>query len=165
MIIQTRLLLASLVFLVSATVWLPGAKAQSSDLSVTKVGPAQAAAGSDVTYTIDVFNNGPDDSDIATLRDPVPAGTTYKSGSLIVPNNMVAGGAPVLQQTSGPVWNCTAPNPGAPGTVVCTIDPLPVGSTSTFILKGHIPSNPNTSIYTNTASVTTSSGDPNSEND
>jgi uncharacterized repeat protein (TIGR01451 family) len=50
----------------------PLAFTQEADLLVTKSGPAQAAAGSDVTYTVTVFNLGPDASSSITLVDTHP---------------------------------------------------------------------------------------------
>lgn len=117
-----------------------------ADLTVTKLGPNQATADSDVTYTIEVLNSGPDASVSASLHDSLPSGTTFVS--LSSPAN----------------WSCSTPNPGAGGSVDCTISNLPAGSDDTFTLVVHI--NPNASpgtTYTNTASVS-GSDDPNSEN-
>src|ERR1700731_1695532 len=96
--------LAAFAFLLSVFL-LPAAQAQTSDLSVSKTGPNGATANSDVTYTIEVTNFGPDDSDTATLYDPLPAGTTFVS----------------MTQNSGPTWSCTDPGVGNSGAVNCTI--------------------------------------------
>jgi uncharacterized repeat protein (TIGR01451 family) len=122
----------------------------SADLGVTKaVDSDQVLPNSDVTYTIQVNNGGPNDAAKAELDDTLPGNMTFVS----------------LQQTSGPAWTCNSLAPGSGGTVVCKLDPLPVGSNSTFILKGHIPSTASSgTTYVNTASVTTSSNDPNPEN-
>src|SRR5439155_735558 len=55
--------------------------ATSADLSVTKTGPAAAGAGSNVTYTITVTNNGPNDAQNVTLSDVLPATETFVSQS------------------------------------------------------------------------------------
>src|SRR5205807_4022401 len=69
-----------------------------------------------------------------------------------------------LQQTSGPTWSCNTPAVGAGGTVTCTNASVAAGSNSTFVLTGHIPTaEPSGTVYTNTASVS-SSNDPNPEN-
>jgi uncharacterized repeat protein (TIGR01451 family) len=73
-LLTSRSVLAALFFCATAA---PLALAQSADLSVSKSGPAQAAAGSDVAYTITVFNLGPDDAPNATLFDTVPGGMTF----------------------------------------------------------------------------------------
>ena len=50
------------------------------NLSITKTdGVTSVAAGSDITYTITVTNNGPNTVTGATVSDPLPAGTTFVS--------------------------------------------------------------------------------------
>ncbi|MEA2162345.1 MAG: hypothetical protein QOK37_472 [Thermoanaerobaculia bacterium] len=49
----------------------------NADLSVTKSGPASAASGSSVSYTITVTNNGPDAALNVTLTDPTPLGLSF----------------------------------------------------------------------------------------
>jgi uncharacterized repeat protein (TIGR01451 family) len=126
-----------------------GQTQQLADLSVTKTGPAQASADSDVTYTVDVFNNGPDDSVQATLADQIPAGTTFVS----------------VSPAAG--WSCnTNGNP-----LVCTKSSVPNGADDVFTFVFHI--NPNTApgtVITNEVNVSQppdpdfGSHDPNEEN-
>lgn len=52
----------------------------SADVQVTKSGPAQATAGTPVTYSISVTNAGPSDAVDVVLADPVPAGLTFVPG-------------------------------------------------------------------------------------
>ena len=119
-----------------------------SDLGVTKTGPDQAAADTDVTYTIEVLNNGPDQGDGATLTDNTPPDTTFVS----------------ITQQSGPAWSCSDPGAGNTGTVSCTNAALPAGSDSIFTIVLHI--NPGTSatFITNRATVSSTSFDPDDEN-
>ncbi len=49
------------------------AMVRNTSLSITKTGPANAAAGSPVVYTITVSNNGPSDAVNINIRDIVPA--------------------------------------------------------------------------------------------
>jgi uncharacterized repeat protein (TIGR01451 family) len=142
---KTPIFAASVIFLTS-TVFL-SAGVPSSDLSVAKVGPSQAAAGSNVSYTIDVFNNGPGASDIATLSDHIPAGTTFVS------------------VTPPATWTCTNPNPQQGNTLNCTSNStLPAGSDDTFTLVVQInPGTPPGTEITNIANVA-SATDPNDEN-
>src|SRR5207244_6067808 len=92
--------LACLVNLLGASL----ARAQTADITVTKSGPAEAAADSDVTYTVTVFNNGPDNVTLATtgaitLTDNIPGGMTFVSA------------APP---------GCSTPSVGSGGSIVCT---------------------------------------------
>src|SRR2546430_1406029 len=121
-----------------------------ADIGVTKtIDSDQALANSNVTFTIQVTNFGPDPASTVALNDTLPSDMTFVSE----------------QQTSGPTWTCSTPNVGSGGTVSCAVASLPVSSNSTFSITGHIPSGePAGTIYTNTASVT-SANDPNSEND
>lgn len=113
---------------------------QSADVGVTKTGPSTVVAGSNITYTVTVTNNGPSDAATVTMNDPLPAGTTFVSES----------------QTSGPTFTCTTPAPGASGTVNCTIATMPAASTAVFNIVVATSFNA-TGPITNTASVTTAS--------
>ena len=109
-------------------------RAAPADLSVSKTGPNAAEQNSQISYTISVTNNGPDDATDVELNDTLPAGTTFVS--LIIP----AG------------WGCTTPAVGAGGTVTCTRLTMPVGLDE-FILTITTPSITVASI-SNTATVT-----------
>ncbi|MBO9664651.1 CARDB domain-containing protein [Dokdonella sp.] len=52
-----------------------------ADLVVEKTGPAGATPGTQVTYTLTVTNNGPDDAVDATLDDPTPPGLSFVSAT------------------------------------------------------------------------------------
>jgi uncharacterized repeat protein (TIGR01451 family) len=106
-----------------------------ADLSITKSGPGSAGAGSNVSYTIVVTNNGPSDATSVVVSDPPVAGLTWVSNS----------GA------------CTTSFP-------CTIASLTNGSGATILATySTSPSGPATNV-TNTASVASSIGDPNGGN-
>lgn len=130
-----------------------GQTQQLADLSVTKSGPSQAAADSDVTYTIHVFNFGPDPSVVATLTDPIPQGTTFVSAS------PAAG------------WSCTSPSQQNNNTFTCTNSSVPVGADDVFTLVVHVDPNaaPGT-VITNEVNISQppdpdfGSHDPNEEN-
>lgn len=117
-------------------------------MAVTKTADAdQAPAGSDVTYTITVSNNGPDSADAASLNDPLPAGSTFVS----------------LSSPAG--WSCSTPSVGSGGTVTCNNATYPVTSGDVFTLVVNIPSGtaPGTT-FTNQATVSSSTFDPTDEN-
>src|SRR5205085_1442598 len=120
-----------------------------ADLGVTKAGPASAAPNSDVTYTITVTNNGPDDAVNAAFSDTLPGTMTFVS----------------IAQSSGATFTCTSPAAGSGGSVDCSIATLPFGGSATFTLVGHIP--PGTAsgtVFTNGASVSSKTADLNEEN-
>jgi uncharacterized repeat protein (TIGR01451 family) len=81
-------------------------------LAVSATGPATAPAGQQITYTISVTNNGPQDAQQVTLSDPLPSGLTLVS----------------QEQTSGPAFTL-----GSSGNSIAnTIATLPAGSTAVF---------------------------------
>jgi hypothetical protein len=85
-----------------------------------------------------------------TFTDTLPGDTVFNS----------------LTQNSGPAFSCTTPAVGAGGTVSCTSAALPAGTTSVFTLVVMVPEGtPVGTEYTNTASVTSITSDPNASND
>jgi uncharacterized repeat protein (TIGR01451 family) len=118
----------------------------TADLSVTNVGsPNPVAAGSNVTYTQVVSNNGPSAADNATLIDPIPA-------------NMA------LVSVAAPAgWSCIAP--GGTGSLVCTNSDMAGSTSGTFTLVMQVASGTaNGTVITETASVSFSASDPNTAN-
>ncbi len=116
-----------------------------ADLSLTKIGPATASAGGNVSYTLTVANNGPSDASTVDLSDAIPANTTSVS----------------MTQTSGPIFLLTVPPLGATGTAHATRGTMLPGTSATFTLVVKV--NPATAIGTtinNTASVSTTTTDP-----
>jgi uncharacterized repeat protein (TIGR01451 family) len=88
-----------------------------ADLSVTKVdSPDPVQAGTPLTYTIALTNNGPSTAANARLSAPLPTGTTFQS--LSVP----AG------------WTCITPAVGGIGTVSCTRSSMAPDSGAAFTL-------------------------------
>ena len=139
-----------LVAAFSAGILTPVALAQSADLGVTKTGPDTAAPGSNVAYTINVLNNGPDDAISAVLTDNIPAGMLFVSSA----------------QDSGPTFSCSDPPVGSGGTVSCSIAAFLNGSAASFTLVFQIPNGtPAGTLFLNTASISSSTPDPNGEND
>jgi len=121
-----------------------------ADVSIDKTGPGSAPANSDVTYTITLTNNGPNDATTVSFTDTLPSGTPPS------PMTFVS-----FLQTSGPAFNCGVPST----TTTCSIATFPLGSTATFNFTGHIPNGTGAgTTYTNKATLT-SDNDPTSEND
>jgi uncharacterized repeat protein (TIGR01451 family)/CSLREA domain-containing protein len=105
-----------------------------ADLSVTKSDdPDPVMAGSDLTYTITVTNNGPNAATIVTLTDTLPTGVTFVSAS------------------PGCIFS-------APNTVICALGTLSVNDSVdvTIVVRPNTPG-----IITNTAEVTAIEEDPN----
>ena len=119
-----------------------------ADMGVNKQASAdEVLAGSDVTYTIQVVNGGPNNAVNATLSDPLPGTMTFVS--LSVPSG----------------WTCSNPAPGAGGTVSCSNPNLAPTGGDVFTIVGHVPAGtPAGTTYTNTASVSSSTFDPTDKN-
>lgn len=95
----------------------PGARvtttvAASADLVVTKTGPATAAAGSAITYTVSVVNNGPSTATNVVIRDSLPAGVAFTSAS--------GGGTLTSRTVTWPAIAALAPAATASFTVTIT---------------------------------------------
>ncbi|MES2934763.1 MAG: IPTL-CTERM sorting domain-containing protein [Pseudomonadota bacterium] len=125
------------------------AQAQDADLAVTKSGPGTAAPGADVAYNVIVTNSGPDSAANITLNDPIPAGMTFVSAT----------------QNSGPAFNCTTPAVGTDGVISCTVASMASGASADFTFTLNIPVATASGInFTNIASVSNDTFDPNEEN-
>jgi uncharacterized repeat protein (TIGR01451 family) len=109
-----------------------------ADLAVTKTRSPSGAitAGTNVTYTVTVTNNGPADAGNVTLADTLAAGTGFVSVS-----------APAG-------WNCTTPLLGQAGAVTCKITRLANGAAAVFTIVASVNcSAPNGAVISNTASA------------
>jgi uncharacterized repeat protein (TIGR01451 family) len=128
------------------------ARAQESDLIVTKTGPDSAAADTNVTFNIHIVNGGPDAAASVTLTDPIPAGLTFVS---------------ITETTDPDIFSpCSTPVVGSGGTITCTAPTFAAGAVVDFSLVLHVPSGtaPGTS-FTNVATISLAEGfDPNDEN-
>jgi uncharacterized repeat protein (TIGR01451 family) len=112
--------------------------APSADVAVTKAGPATVTAGTNVTYTITVTNNGPSDAQNVTLTDTLPPGTAFVSAS--------AGSGSGVDYSD-------------------SIGTLAAGGSDTVTLVARVSSSAaNGSTITNTATVTSSASDTNAAN-
>jgi uncharacterized repeat protein (TIGR01451 family) len=120
----------------------------TADLSITNTAsPDPVAAGSNVTYTQVVTNNGPSAADNATLVEAVPTNSTFVSLA-----------APVG-------WSCTTPPLGGTGNVVCTALNMTGSTAASFSLVTKVNSGTaNGTVIIDTATVSSSVSDPNSSN-
>jgi uncharacterized repeat protein (TIGR01451 family) len=116
------------------------------DITVTKTGPNTVLAGNDITYTITVTNNGPDDSFSPRLTDDTSAGATFSSISI----------------PSG--WGCSHPAAGGTGSVNCSRGAQPNGEASVFTLVMHVTSDFTFGDSIVNVATMTSSNDSNGSN-
>ena len=75
--------------------------APSTDVAISKTGPASVTTGASFTYRIVVGSSGPSDAAAVTVSDPTPAGLTFV----------------------GNAGDCTTPFPCALGTIPAGADP------------------------------------------
>jgi uncharacterized repeat protein (TIGR01451 family) len=128
-----------LAFTVVGVLLLPAvpAVAATADLSVTNVdSPDPVVAGSNITYTINVTNAGPNAASSVSLSDTTPAGTTFVS------------------VTPGAGWTCPPLPVGGTGMQTCTNPSVSVGTSTITLVLNVAAATPNGTIITNTASVT-----------
>jgi uncharacterized repeat protein (TIGR01451 family) len=111
----------------------------AADLAVTKMRSPSGVieAGTNVTYTITLTNNGPADAGNVTLTDAVPAGTSLVSFS------------PAAN------WSCSAPAIGASGPISCAKTIVADGESAQLTVVVAVNcSTPNAAIINNTATAT-----------
>ncbi|HEX2645508.1 MAG TPA: ExeM/NucH family extracellular endonuclease, partial [Thermoanaerobaculia bacterium] len=115
---------------------------QNADLAIIKTDSADpVTAGTNLTYTITVSNNGPDVAANAAWSDTLPAGTTFVS----------------LPAVAG--WSCTTPAVGAGGTVSCSNPSFAVGNAAFTLTVAVAPSVAAGTVLSNTATVTSDTGE------
>lgn len=119
-----------------------------SDLAITKTASSDTVqAGSNLTYTIEVTNNGPDPGLSVTVTDELPAETRFQS--VMGPDG----------------WSCIAPEPGETGTVTCTASASAVNETALLTLTVSVNGDvPDGTIINNTATVSSRTFDPDPDN-
>jgi uncharacterized repeat protein (TIGR01451 family) len=117
---------------------------RSSDLAITMTdSPDPVNATQNVTYTIDVVQNGPSDASGVSVSDTLPANTTFVSA------NAPAG------------WSATTPAVGGTGTITFTKSAMSTGESAQFTIVANVDLlAPNDSTLTNTAIVSAVETDP-----
>ncbi len=113
-----------------------------ADVSIVKTAsPEPVDQGTNLTYTLRVTNNGPAVADGVVVTDPLPSEVTFVS----------------VSTTQG-----TCKQTGT--TVSCTVGSLSVGSQVTIVINVTAMTFSSVTLTTNTASVSSSTGDPNLAN-
>jgi uncharacterized repeat protein (TIGR01451 family) len=125
----------------------PSAPINSADMAVTNSGPSSVTPGNNVTYTITITNNGPNSAAGVVLSDTLPAGSSFVS----------------MTQTSG-TDAFTLTQSGGTATETANAN-IAAGSSDTFSLVVFAPSSLTPGAnFSDTASVSTTTSDPNSSN-
>jgi uncharacterized repeat protein (TIGR01451 family) len=118
------------------------ASPSQSDVAIVKTAsPEPVDQGTNLTYTLQVTNNGPAIAQGVTVSDPLPAQVTYVSAST----------------TQG---SCLQ----SAGTVTCTIGSVSVGGLVIITINTTAATFSSVSIATNTATVSSTTSDPNMTN-
>ncbi|MGE0129622.1 MAG: S8 family serine peptidase [Blastocatellales bacterium] len=120
----------------------------SADLAITKTDSLDPViAGTDLTYTINVNNNGSGPAVFAQWQDTLPAGTR-------------------LQSFSGAAdWNCVTPAIGSGGLITCKKDTMAVSESAGFTIVVRVDADvADGSTLSNTATISSSASDPNAAN-
>jgi uncharacterized repeat protein (TIGR01451 family) len=120
----------------------------SADLSMANTAsPNPVTAGSNITYSQVLTNNGPSSADNATLTETVPTNTTFVS----------------MSAPTG--WSCTTPAVGGTGNISCTNVTLVGNTAATFSLIVKVAAGTASgTVITDTATASSSTSDPNSAN-
>ena len=109
---------------------------QQNDVAISKAGPTSAVAGSTVTYTMNVTNNGPSTATAVSVVDTLPAGAVFVSGTSLIGST-----------TAGTVAS------GTSNTANVTIPTLAPGETAVVTILATAPTTAPSNV-TNTVTVT-----------
>ena len=111
-------------------------------MQMTKTGPATVVAGSTITYTIRLGNNGTDsilNGDVVLVNDKLPLGDTFVSAAPVagvadpVPCNASQTGLVTCSvKLTADLVNGTAPADGPAFNITATVDPLYVGDSTNY---------------------------------
>ncbi len=107
-----------------------------ADVGLRKTGPSSVTAGQTVSYTIVLSNTGPSTARTVDMKELLPAGVTYSSGTT---------------------------TQGACVSGICQLGDVAVGQVITMVVTGTVGSNV-TGVITNTAQVFADTADTNATN-
>jgi uncharacterized repeat protein (TIGR01451 family) len=114
-------------------------------VSIAKGAVKTVKTGKQLTYTIQVTNNGPNPASTVVVNDTLPLGTTFFS-------------------LTNPGATCTPLFVGSTGTLSCSYASLTSGSSVTLTLVVKVTAKGNGTNITNTATVSSATFDPNPAN-
>ncbi|MGB2642846.1 MAG: C25 family cysteine peptidase [Candidatus Acidiferrum sp.] len=128
----------------TATTTIYVASPTQADVAIVKTAsPDPVDQGTNLTYTLQITNNGPAVAQGVVVTDPIPGEVTFVSAS----------------STQG---TCT--NSSSPVIVTCTIGSVSVGGAVVVNINATANTFSSTTLSTNTATVTATTGDPNLTN-
>src|SRR5262249_10277501 len=111
--------------------------------------PDPSCVGGDITYTLNIVNNGPGPGINTTVTDPTPANTTFVSASVM----------------SGSGWSISAPAVGGTGNVVFSKASFGISETAVLVVVVNV--NAGTvhgTVISNTGTIASSIPDPTPSN-
>lgn len=113
----------------------------AADLTVAMFAPFQISAGTNVTFTVLVTNNGPNDAEDVQIKIGAASNSTVLSA----------------EQTAGPPFTCTSVAQWPAGAGNCTLEVLPANAVAAFALVCRIdPGTPNGVSVSSTAIISSS---------
>lgn len=150
---RTRVLLSALICFIALAVssnafGMTRVRQAQADLSVSKSGDDAVPRGGQITYTIFVFNAGPDDAANVAVTDPLPANTSFVSANasqgtvMFAANTITANFGTILLNEGAQLTVVVTVNNNVPrGTMISntatatsdTPDPNPDDNSSTFV--------------------------------
>jgi len=109
----------------------------STDMAINMANSFEAASGGNLSFILQVANNGPDTAQNIVLTNLAPAGTSFLG---------------ITQEPGGPMFDC---DPGAGFT--CTTASFTKGAMASFTIVYQVaPATPDGTIISNTATITSS---------
>ena len=93
---------------------------QQNDVGISKTGPTSAVAGTTVTYTINVTNNGPSTATSVSVVDTLPTGVTFVSGTSLIGSTAAGTVASGTNNTANVTIPTLAPGETAVVTILAT---------------------------------------------
>jgi hypothetical protein len=135
------------------------AASPSADLATTMRAYGTNVLGGYDFYGITVSNNGPDAASDVVMTDHIPLSTWSRYPTTFVRVGSSSTFAPLPQSVS-----CTTPRVGSTGTVSCATSSLAPAASVTVWIEIRIGFYMNNQIFADTASATSSTFDPNTNN-
>lgn len=123
-----------------------------NDVAITKTGPSTLAAGSQVTYTLNVTNNGPSTATSVSVVDTLPTGVTFVSGTSLIGSTQAGSVASGSNNTANVTIPALAPNETAVVTILANVAATSTGSITNTVT---VTATNDTVSTNNTATATT----------